>query len=126
MPNKRQIIFYDSTCPLCQKAVHFVLKHDTKHQFLFAPLQGETAKTLPLPQVDSLIVTIQTQETHTTYAEGKAVLFLLGKLFFPLRVFSYLPGGLVNPLYRWIAKRRHNVCPKTTPLPKENNPYFLP
>lgn len=36
----RPVIFFDGVCNLCNRSVQFVIKHDKKQQFLFAPLQG--------------------------------------------------------------------------------------
>ena len=37
------LILYDGECGLCNGLVRFVLKHDHKTLFAFAPLQGDTA-----------------------------------------------------------------------------------
>ena len=40
----RFIVFYDGHCILCNRVVRWVIKHDKKDVFRFAPLQGSTAK----------------------------------------------------------------------------------
>jgi predicted DCC family thiol-disulfide oxidoreductase YuxK len=49
---QRPIIFFDGVCHLCNAAVDMLVRADTKQQFLFASLQGETARELlpTLPQ----------------------------------------------------------------------------
>ncbi|MFT5184857.1 MAG: putative DCC family thiol-disulfide oxidoreductase YuxK, partial [Flavobacteriales bacterium] len=39
MPNSK-IIFFDGICGLCNKAVDFLLRHDSKQRLKFSPLQG--------------------------------------------------------------------------------------
>lgn len=51
------ILFYDGHCGLCHACVKFVLKHDIRQSFQFAPLQGELAKTrLPAGLPDTMVV----------------------------------------------------------------------
>lgn len=57
--NSDQIIFFDGICILCNHFVDFILKHDHKKVFYFAPIQGKTAqqllnKKLPLPLKENL------------------------------------------------------------------------
>jgi predicted DCC family thiol-disulfide oxidoreductase YuxK len=42
----RRIIFFDGVCHLCNSFVDSIISQDKAHVFLFAPLQGETAKAL--------------------------------------------------------------------------------
>jgi predicted DCC family thiol-disulfide oxidoreductase YuxK len=118
------LVFYDGQCGFCDHTVQFLLKRDRKKQFLFAPLQGETAKQVlkNLPEnyksEDTLILmeNYQTQTEHI-YILGKAafkVCWHLGNFWTLLGLFSFLPGCLYNWAYRLIAKYRHsffsNVC----------------
>ena len=43
MPDK-YIIFFDAQCNLCDRFINFIFKRDLKRRFLYAPLQGTTAK----------------------------------------------------------------------------------
>src|SRR5258707_7941734 len=38
------ILFYDGVCGLCDRAVQFVLRHDTKGRFRFAAVQSDYAR----------------------------------------------------------------------------------
>ena len=40
------ILLFDGVCNLCNGAVRFVIKRDTKGTFMFAPLQSETGQAL--------------------------------------------------------------------------------
>ena len=49
---EKPIIFFDGVCHMCNSAVDFFMKADKKRLFLFAPLQGETARTMLPPLGD--------------------------------------------------------------------------
>ncbi|HXF28866.1 MAG TPA: DUF393 domain-containing protein [Chlamydiales bacterium] len=126
------IVFFDGGCGLCQRSILFFLKRDTKKQFLFAPLDGQTAKK-ELQEwlkshfaVDSIVV----KNGDEIYYYSKAVFFLLrrlGGIWSIPGLLSFLPSWLLFPCdigYRLVAKYRHNFCY----LPGENkySDRFLP
>ena len=43
---RHPILFFDGVCGLCNRFVDFMLKADSRNRFLYAPLQGETARSL--------------------------------------------------------------------------------
>ncbi len=43
---RHPILFFDGLCGLCNRFVDFMLKADNRNRFLYAPLQGETARRL--------------------------------------------------------------------------------
>jgi predicted DCC family thiol-disulfide oxidoreductase YuxK len=45
-PYGKPIIFFDGVCAMCNTFVAIVLKADPEERFLFAPLQGDTAREL--------------------------------------------------------------------------------
>ena len=82
----KPIILFDGVCNLCQGSVQFVLKHDTRRQFLFASLQS--------PVATELISTFQNTSAQT----DSFVLIENGKMYTrstaALRVCRRLNGGL--------------------------------
>ena len=42
----RNILLYDGQCGLCDRVVQFVLRHDRRDQFRFAPLQSDFARAI--------------------------------------------------------------------------------
>ena len=44
--NNKAIILFDGVCNLCNSSVNFVIRHDKKNHFLFAPLQSEIGKKI--------------------------------------------------------------------------------
>ena len=118
------IIFYDGTCPLCNRAVRFILAADKKKQFYFAPLEGETAvdklKNLHLknPNLDTLVLF---QSEDKILIEGRAVLrilYLLGGKYALLGWLSFLPTFIFDLLYRVIARYRFRLFSKKLPIDK--------
>ena len=116
-PIGQHLVFYDGTCGMCHQAVQFLLKHDRHGIFLFAPLQGETAALLlqkwrtVFPGADSLVLmqNYKDPKHKQIYAFGKGALricWLLGGLWKIPGFISFLPAGLYDWVYRWIAYRR--------------------
>ena len=109
MRNLMYIVFFDEPCPLCNKAVHFILKRDRKDHFYFAPLGGETAKARDVCEKKSLVLLHDGKKV----TEGKAVLricWLLGGKYRLIGWLSYLPSEPFDFIYRFVAKFRHRIC----------------
>lgn len=114
----KHLLFYDGTCGLCDHAVQFLLWADKRELFVFAPLQGTTARNVlkDLPseykQADSLILVENYRHpSQKFYILGKGALrifWLLGGLWTLLGVISFLPTFLYNWAYRIIARNRHH------------------
>ncbi|MBS4170940.1 DUF393 domain-containing protein [Neochlamydia sp. AcF95] len=134
----KHLIFYDGTCALCSHVVYFLIKHDTKQLFLFAPLQGLTAEKLlgTLPRkvhtADSLILLKNYASSQKeVYLWGQAalqVLWLLGGRWKLIGWISFLPSFLYNWMYRLIAQNRQRFfLQNSCLLPKEQDKNrFLP
>ncbi len=126
----KHLIFYDGTCPLCHRAIRFILGADRKKLFAFASLEGSTAhKELKEwksahPQEDTLVLLEDYQTAHPhLWIEGRAILkicWLLGGKYRLLGWMAFLPPPLFNLAYRWVARRRYRLF--SGPLP---SPEFL-
>ena len=128
-------VFYDGSCGMCHGAVQFLLRRDKPgEKFMYAPLQGETAKELlgsieSLP--DSMVVF---DEMGTLYVQGDATLILCRSLggfwVLPSLLLMITPRPIRNWLYDRIAARRYRwfgrkeeSCPLLLP---EDRDRFLP
>jgi len=135
--NMKHLILYDGTCPLCNRAISFILRADKKEVFLFAPLSGTTAKdifqehTVFRTDLDSLILV----ENYSTarkkiMVEGRAalrILWLLGGRYCFVGILSFLPSQLFDLGYRFVAKRRYTLFTSAKRVsPDDFRERFLP
>lgn len=124
MKLQKNILFYDGHCGLCHHTVKFVLKHDKKAIFRFAPLQGdlfqqtfseEKRKSFP----DSMVLIT---EDERVLMRSSATAYLLQKIGGFWGVLGHLlqaiPRSIRDGVYVFIAKVRHQlfrrpdeVCP---------------
>jgi len=114
MQENAPILFYDGHCNLCHKVVRFIVRHDKKRLFFFAPLQGNTAAQR-LSQEVLNADTVVLLEGGAVYLKSKAAFRVLKRLGFPASlwsVFGYLPGLLTDLGYDFIAKRRYRLWGK--------------
>ena len=109
---EKPIILFDGICNLCNSSVRFVLKNDSREQFLFASIQSDAAKNLLLHlnykniQMNSILLVDQGKILE----RSDAVLRIASELRFPwhlTRVFRILPLGLRDRIYDWIADNRY-------------------
>ena len=128
--NDQNIIFFDGQCNLCDRFVNFIFKKDIKKQFLYAPLQGMTAKKYlkedDIENLDSIIFFYK----GASLKEAQAIKALMKQLYPRLSIiFSFLPLSFFNFFYRLIAKRRYFFFGKKNRLyqaSKNQKEHFLP
>ncbi|MDE0091903.1 MAG: DUF393 domain-containing protein [Oligoflexia bacterium] len=125
----KNIIFFDGVCELCDWFVNFVFKRDSKKQFLYAPLQGETAK-IHLKKEDSQGLKSIIFFNHGTVLKESPALKAIMKKLYPRWAFllSLFPNFIFNLFYRFIAKRRYTFFGKKESLyqaDSEQQKYFL-
>ncbi len=130
----KHLLFYDGECGLCDRAVQFVLKHDEKGIFCYAPLQGTTAKRYfgTPPSLDTLILVENFQSLHPViHMRGKGafrILWLLGGVKAIPGLLYFLPAFSYDWAYRLIANNRNWLFSKEScqlPNPSEQR-RFLP
>ena len=130
----KHLLFYDGSCGLCDHAVQFVLKRDSEGLFVFAPLQGTTAKNFfPTPPAEDSLILIEdyTSTSPKKYLFGKGafrVLWLIGGVWSLPGLLNFLPPSLYDWGYRLVAKNRHKLFSQTNcKLPTaEDKKRFLP
>lgn len=105
-----KILFFDGVCIMCNRLIHFVLRHDKKLDVKFATLQGKTAhEQIPASMTADLksVVFLDQDGIHT---ESDAIIRLfqaMGGIFslaFLLRIF---PRFIRNAAYRFVATHRY-------------------
>jgi len=118
--------------------VSFLLRHDRRDQFQFAPLQSELAQTLlrryglDPNEFDTVVVLADFgQPAERALTRSQAALWAIGRLGGIWRMFvvaKVIPLSLCEALYKFIARRRYQVFGRydECPLPKtEDRHKFL-
>lgn len=108
------IFFYDGVCGLCNRSVDFILRHDRKKRFKFAPLQGEKALELllsaGLPKPD--LTTSILYRSGRFYTKSDAFLLVLRDLGLPWAVFAilrFVPRFLRDGAYDFVSANRLKI-----------------
>jgi predicted DCC family thiol-disulfide oxidoreductase YuxK len=111
MTPNHPIVFFDGVCNLCNASVQWLIKRDQKHQFRFAPLQGETAKLhLKITDENAIPQSVILFENGKVYQKSTAALRLAVKLGFPwflAGIFFIIPRFLRDWVYDYIARNRY-------------------
>lgn len=106
------IIVFDGHCPLCCRSVRFIIRHDRKRVFRFAPISKIDLSVYLSKDQSSLAASRDTLilvESGKMFMESDAVLRIVRKLNFPWRlfvVFYIIPRFVRDFFYRQLAKRR--------------------
>ena len=127
------IILYDGVCGLCNRLVHFLLKHDKQGRLRFASLQSDfAAKVLQRHGIDPKdLDTLHVIENYEKPGErvlqrSDAILRAgreLGGLWsVSATTATVIPRALRDVVYRLVARNRYRVFGKydTCMLPEPN------
>jgi predicted DCC family thiol-disulfide oxidoreductase YuxK len=112
IPTDKKIILFDGVCNLCNRSVQFVLKRDTKGQFVFGSLQSQVGCALlgqlhlPAEFSDSIVL-IENNLVYTRSSAVLRVLKTLGRGWQATYLFMLLPKWIRDGLYDWIARNRY-------------------
>jgi predicted DCC family thiol-disulfide oxidoreductase YuxK len=117
---KQPIIFFDGVCGLCNRTVDFVLQEDRDQKFLFAPLQGETFKTVvkdhpEAATVDSLFVLHYDAQAEQLLVRSEAMFYILSQLpksRWMAQIGYLIPPPIRDSVYRLIAATRYRIWGK--------------
>ena len=112
--DKKNIIFYDGDCGLCNRSVAFVLKHEKEKTILFAAIQSKF--TIQFFQKNGWkspdLSTFYFSENGTLFTKSTAALQLSKYLKSPqswVRFFFLVPRFIRDGVYDVIAARRRRV-----------------
>tara|TARA_R110002050_G_scaffold56512_1_gene127017 strand:- start:118888 stop:119295 length:408 start_codon:yes stop_codon:yes gene_type:complete len=109
----KKIILFDGVCNLCNASIQLVIKHDKKDEYRFAALQSEHGRKMTAERhidttaIDSIILI---EPGVAYYTKSTAVLKVgknFGGLWSLLAVFEWIPEGIRNVVYDFIAKNRY-------------------
>lgn len=127
IPEEKKLILFDGVCNLCNSSIQFVIKHDKKDIFLFAPLQSNVGQQIithfkiDTAKTDSIL--LYTKKKGIDY-KSAAALKIASNLGFPINlisIFFIIPPFIRNWIYDFIARNRYkwygkkNECMIPTP-----------
>ena len=117
----RHVVLYDGDCGFCNASVQWLLRLDSRGDFGYAALQGETAARLraahsELPQdLDSvLLVESFGRDAERVWWRSHAVFricSLLGGVYALPGLLRFVPRRLTDHLYNRLARVRHRLMP---------------
>ena len=131
----KHLVFYDGNCGFCDQIVQIILKIDKNELFIFAPLQGETAKAylsnIPMDTDSLVLIENYASPKRTYYLFGKAafrILWLIGGIWSLPGAVSFLPSFLYDWGYRLVARNRGKLFTSQCRIyPEEKRKHrFLP
>lgn len=104
------IIYFDGLCNLCDGFVRFVIRHDRRKRYRFAPLQGETARIrLGERFTEGELQTLVLEEPKRFRIRSDGALAIvtgLGGLWRLAGVLRILPRRLRDAGYDYVARKR--------------------
>ncbi|TAH01121.1 MAG: thiol-disulfide oxidoreductase DCC family protein [Sphingobacteriales bacterium] len=106
------VILFDGVCNLCNTFVQFIIKHDKKDKFSFAPLQSNYAieviknHNLNNNQLQS-VVFIANQKIYTKSNAALQIAKHLGGLWSLFGCLNIFPLKLRDAVYNYVAKNRY-------------------
>lgn len=118
------LVFFDGVCGMCNATVNTLLALDPRGDLRFSPLQGQTAAQMLDPDLVARCDSIVLVKNNTTYLKSDAALQILRTLGGPwtlLSLLRFVPKGLRDGVYAFIAKNRyrffgkHETCRIPTP-----------
>lgn len=110
------IIIFDGECSFCSNSVQFIIRHDKRCLFKFAPSQSEIAQQIRAAyHLDNITGTMILIKDRIAYTHSDAVLRTASELGFPWKVakiFLLIPKSLRNPMYKLVSKNRQRFGSK--------------
>jgi predicted DCC family thiol-disulfide oxidoreductase YuxK len=113
------IVLFDGDCHFCDWSVQFIIKHDHKGIYYFAPLQSKRAQVLlKKHQISFDLNSLVLIENEEAYIKSTAVLRIcrnlhgIWRLFYvltllPKRVLDFFYDIIAKNRYRWFGKKTH-------------------
>jgi predicted DCC family thiol-disulfide oxidoreductase YuxK len=110
-PEQNPIVLFDGVCNYCNRWVNFIIRHDKKMKFRFAPLQSEAGKKLlkqyEITDKTESVVLIYNEQAHVKSTAGLHILFHLGGLYALPFALVIVPAYIRDFYYDIIARNRY-------------------
>ena len=112
MNHDKPIILFDGVCNLCNTSVQFIIKRDSKKNFMFSSLQSDAGQAILLQNnLENLdFDTIILLEDGIVYDKSTAILKIIRRLsgFYKFGyIFIMVPKFIRDFVYKIIAKNRY-------------------
>jgi predicted DCC family thiol-disulfide oxidoreductase YuxK len=122
----KNIVLFDGTCKLCNNAVKFITRNDSRHYFCFIPLESERAaaylRFYRSGNIDKgSMLLIMGDRIYMKSDAVLRILRLLDGLWPVLYVFLIVPRFIRDPVYDIVSKYRYKWfgpcvgCPEFRP-----------
>ena len=108
----KSLLLYDGECGFCNASVQFVLRHERRHDLLFASQQSETGRNVfdkyhvNIPPPGSIVLL----EDNVPYIRSDATLKVMRLMGGPWKILAMLGRLIPRPLrdyaYTWVARNR--------------------
>jgi predicted DCC family thiol-disulfide oxidoreductase YuxK len=118
-PEGAHLVLYDGVCGLCNRLLQFLLRHDRREVFCFAPLQSPTGRAMVAryggnpDHPDSFHVVADFRGPGArAIKKSDAAVFVAGQLGWPwkgLAAAGTLPAPLRDVVYDVIARSRYRI-----------------
>lgn len=104
------VVIFDGLCHFCDRSVQFILAHDTRDYFRFAPSQSAAAPPLlgrcGLSQAPGTIVLVDADGCWTRSTAALRIARGLGLPWSIFAVLLWLPSPMRDPVYAFVARHR--------------------
>ena len=109
------VILFDGVCNFCDSSVNFIIEHDKKGVFKFAPLQTEIGKTyidkFGLNDVDSVIL-VEDDKVYTHSTAALKIAKRLNGIWSWAYAFIIVPRFIRDFFYKLFAANRYRLFGK--------------
>ncbi len=134
----RRIVLYDGLCGMCDGVVQFLLRHDHKDAFRFAPQQSDVARQIlarhgldPTKLETICVIEDYDSANERIYTKSDAALQIangLGGIWEMARIASLLPRAFRDLGYDFVARNRYRVFAKRNecrmPAPEDRHKFL--
>ncbi len=113
LPKGKKIILFDGLCNLCDASVQYIIKYDKLDIFRFVSIQSELGQSILKHigiQPDAIDSIVLYEPGIAYYYKSSAALEIaknLQGIFTLATFFRFLPTGIRDVLYDYVAKNRY-------------------